>query len=297
MADPTRGKVSIDISKAGAKAELEAGGVDRLSHALADLFSPITEITGYVGDHFRIYRVNNILRAIGKAKSLSLASGIQLQPVSPKFLAPWLEGVSLEEDNENDLSDLWAGILVSESSISKPANNFFREALTQLTARHIDFLSYVCNVKRSELQKITKSTVNLRKSAEIILGPKFYIPVMRGEKSHVEASRDLLAHRETGILIYEIAVSTGRDSYRSRSSQTIGHICDPIFSEFESDMTLHVIEKLGFIELGNKSIEFSDPDFSNLNQSGDDIIHGIVKYCALTPFGLGFINACTGDAQ
>jgi hypothetical protein len=297
MSDPDRGRLSVGVNKDGASVELEASGVDRLSHALADFVSPATEAFGIVGDYFRSARAHNVLRIVSHAKRQAKANGIKLNPVALKFLAPWLEGASLEEESDEDLSDLWAGILISESSKSGPANSFFRDALRQMNVRHVDFLSYICNVNRTDIKKFTKDRIDINKSTDNIFGSKLYIPIMRGEKSHADAADELLRHREAGILVYEIEVSSGRDSYRSKVSKIIYRARDPYFADFETDMTVAVLEKFGFVALGTRNIEFSDPDFFDLNQSGDDKVHGTVNYCALSPFGLQFMIACAGGNQ
>lgn len=76
--------------------------------------SPFTEFLGALGDEvrrFRIHREQVALATLKRAKEIRNEEGISAKPVSQKLLAPWLEGASLEGEDDENISELWARLL------------------------------------------------------------------------------------------------------------------------------------------------------------------------------------------
>lgn len=114
MSDNTNDKFNIEVSGTGAKIATAGHGANRLTNALADFVSPVTETTGLVGDFLRYARdETRLLHTLRLARKKLDAEDRPADPVSKKFLVQWIEGASYEEDD--NLSELWANLLVNSS--------------------------------------------------------------------------------------------------------------------------------------------------------------------------------------
>jgi hypothetical protein len=126
--------------KAGTDAvEVEASGnaASRLANSLADALSPFTGLLGAAGDelhYFRIARREKALSTVMRAKRLRETYGIPERPVSPKILAPWLEGASLEDDGKNDISEIWARLLATSPEEFSAEYAYFIDILRKIGA-------------------------------------------------------------------------------------------------------------------------------------------------------------------
>jgi hypothetical protein len=75
----------------------------RVVDAVLDLFSPVTETLGALGDHVRLYRTNSVLKVIGETRRLADAAGIKLKRPPLRFLVPFIEEASLQEEGDEEL--------------------------------------------------------------------------------------------------------------------------------------------------------------------------------------------------
>lgn len=125
--------------------EVKIEGTKELSRALVDIFSPITEAVGSLGDRVRIYRQLSLLRSIKRAKDLASAEGLALKEPSLKFLVPYLEDCSLEDPEDNTLLDMWARLLVDASTSPKCEHNLFIRILRELNAPEARLFQYIAS--------------------------------------------------------------------------------------------------------------------------------------------------------
>ncbi|MBR3248742.1 DUF2806 domain-containing protein [Candidatus Saccharibacteria bacterium] len=71
-----------------------------------------TELGQLVSTQIGFWRWNNLVRTAEKFKKKCEEHKLDAESVAPKFLVPFLEGASLEDDG--DLQDMWASLLLSE---------------------------------------------------------------------------------------------------------------------------------------------------------------------------------------
>ncbi len=139
----------VEISVGTDSLTVKSGGnaAARITNTIADLLSPFSEATGVIGDVIHYYRQDMALRAIARARDIAKETGANLQPVPPKFLVKWVEDASLEESENDELVDLWAGLLVSASTEFSPIHFQTRRILSELTLDHIGFLEMICETE------------------------------------------------------------------------------------------------------------------------------------------------------
>lgn len=119
--------------------------------AWLDLVSPLTEWAGLKGDELKLRRAQlrlqreDVLAEIVKRARVGLKhSNIKLKPIQNKFLVPFLEKASLE-DEKSSLMDMWAGLLVSAAEGGSSQHVHFVSIISQLSQRQGDlFAKIVC---------------------------------------------------------------------------------------------------------------------------------------------------------
>jgi hypothetical protein len=131
-------KVSVNVGQDGANLNIE--GVAPVN-TLVDLLSPFSHGMGWIGDRFSDLRRKSAIRAARKAKELLAAEGIVRGDIPPKILLPWLEGASLETE-EDSLTDMWAGLLARAVKSSDAVNISYIETLKRLGKKEAQLLHF-----------------------------------------------------------------------------------------------------------------------------------------------------------
>lgn len=114
--------------------------VKPLVGAVVDLFSPITEPMGWIGDLVRDQRVRSALKCFEQAKVLADKKGIKLKAPPAKFLSQFIDSCSLENENDKQLIEWWARLLVDAGSDFQGKHIFYTNILKQVTATELEIL-------------------------------------------------------------------------------------------------------------------------------------------------------------
>ena len=101
------------------------------------ILGPVAEATDFLTDKIRYYRWRSALRTLARAREFTEELGIEPQPVPVKFLVPFLENCSLEEE-ESQLLDKWARLLSS--------------ATAQFRDEHLTYSNILSHIGPSEAQ-------------------------------------------------------------------------------------------------------------------------------------------------
>jgi hypothetical protein len=137
-------EVSFKAGEGGIAIGAKGSGADRLTHGISDALSPFSEGLGYLGDVIRFYRQDTALRSIARAREIAKQLGITVNPVPPKFLVDWVEKASLESPDDPEITNLWAGLLVSAARSHSPNHYIFKRILSEMTREHVQFLAGFC---------------------------------------------------------------------------------------------------------------------------------------------------------
>ena len=115
---------------------------------------PLDEIGLLVQDRVRLWRFNQQLKIVTRAKELAEKHNIKLKEVPLKILAPLLEGASLEEDL--DLQEMWANLLVNYADNEQQlTSSIFPNMLSQLSTREVRVLKF--NLENYKTQFLNRS--------------------------------------------------------------------------------------------------------------------------------------------
>lgn len=126
MLDPESTKAALDAAKP----------------FLEQIANPPLQEMGYLfQDRVRLWRFNQQLSFIGKAKKKAEKYKVPLKAISLKILTPMLEGASLEEDP--DLQDMWANLLVNYADSRQQLESaVFPYILGQLSSKEARVLKF-----------------------------------------------------------------------------------------------------------------------------------------------------------
>lgn len=149
--------VSVDLSakaeasvKAEIKGEMPTSVMGRLGNALADVVSPLTEGMGLVGDNIRMHREDLAAKRVQGALEKINAQGLEITPPPLKFMIPYLEKVSIEDEDDPTLNELWEGLLVTASTECENAHPSYIQILSELNSHDAQFLMRFANINFNE---------------------------------------------------------------------------------------------------------------------------------------------------
>ncbi|WP_295790635.1 Abi-alpha family protein [Mucilaginibacter sp.] len=114
--------------------------LDLIKSFVQKLIGPaVDEIGEMFADHVKIWRLKNQIRNLEKVKKIIDANHIPIQNIPIKVLLPYLEGVSLEEDNL--LQDIWANLLINYIDARKNlTQTIYPQILKQLSSDDVRYL-------------------------------------------------------------------------------------------------------------------------------------------------------------
>lgn len=109
---------------------------DMMSKVLGPTFNELGELWS---DNIKMWRLNNQLKNLEKVKQIIEKHNINIKQVNVKVLLPYLDGVSLEEDET--LQDMWANLFANYIDSSKNlVSNVYPIILSQLSTKEVEIL-------------------------------------------------------------------------------------------------------------------------------------------------------------
>lgn len=110
---------------------------------LQKLIGPSVDELGLLfSDNIKIWRLQNQVINLKKVKEIVDRDNIRIKQVNLKVLVPYLEGVSLED--EESLQDIWANLFANYIDASKNLTvNVYPSILKQLSSNEVSILKYM----------------------------------------------------------------------------------------------------------------------------------------------------------
>ena len=122
-----------DITIAKVELPLDKADSSRIADALIDLFSPITNVAGLLGDRIKLFRARSVIGVLAETRRLAAEHSYQLSEPALKFLIPLVGGASKEDPEDQEFRSLWANLLMQASLDHEKAHPLLVETLTRLT--------------------------------------------------------------------------------------------------------------------------------------------------------------------
>src|ERR1043165_3809210 len=141
--------------------------LDAVKGFLQKLVGPSVDEMGLLlSDNVKLWRLKNQLRNLEKVKTIVEKENINTKQVNLKVLFPYLEGVSLEDDNE--LQDLWANLFVNYIDADKNLRvNVYPSVLSQLSTQEVTVLKFLMEEKAHYIGK-SKTVTEINAEDEVI---------------------------------------------------------------------------------------------------------------------------------
>lgn len=129
---------NIDI-----KSETLNKALDGVKDFLQKLVSPSIEEMGLLfADNVKVWRLKNQIRNLEKVKKIVEKKKMDVKHVNLKVLVPYLEGVSLEEDDA--LQEMWANLFANYIDKNKNLiTHVYPEVLRQLSTDEVKILKFM----------------------------------------------------------------------------------------------------------------------------------------------------------
>jgi len=142
--------VSQIATQVGVPNELVIKAVEFVGSLLS---SPLKELSNIGTDQIKWLRVKNQVRLLNTAKEYCDKKGIKSSYIPAKFLFPLLEGVSLEEDNDEDMHKMWTALLLNaiDYSSEKKVKLGYIDMLKQLSAQEAKILDISYDVYKDDM--------------------------------------------------------------------------------------------------------------------------------------------------
>ncbi|MBB4118110.1 hypothetical protein GGR32_000382 [Mesonia hippocampi] len=151
--------MKIKMGELNLKSSTIEKSLDLAKDFLQKLIGPSVDELGLLfSDNVKLWRLKNQIRNLEKVKKIVDEEKIDIKQVNLKVLIPYLEGVSLEEDET--LQDLWAKLFTNYIDTSKNLTiNVYPNILKQLSTNEVTILRFL----QSNGNKLTFKGYNANK--------------------------------------------------------------------------------------------------------------------------------------
>lgn len=127
---------------------------------LGQVFGPAGQAGEWLSDKIRFYRFKSALKTLKKSKEIIEKEGVVIKELPIKFLIPFLEKCSLEEE-DSELINKWANLLVSAGSEYKTNHPAFVDILSQIGPSEARLLKRIWEIRRSQGYDSLKTVLEL----------------------------------------------------------------------------------------------------------------------------------------
>lgn len=257
-----------------------------IAKGLASILSiPANELGNYIADKIRFLRFKSLLKVLKKAERLCDQEGTKLKTPAIKFLVPFAEAASLEEEGDDDIQMLLAELLKSSGDLDIGDSLMFISFLKRIGRREIEFLKELLECGRATTRAMLISVYNAA-DAEMFGQNQIETLLERlPDDFNFSLLADLLVDVAecTGILFTEIALigANEHDEITEISADIDWETRNRRSKPAAALETLGIVERLG---LGPIPVPQLGPEAELF-----------VKGYRVTPAGIAFYEACTGS--
>lgn len=254
----------------------------KLSDGILDLFSPLIHGMGIIGDHLRFHREKVVIKAGERVKEL-IRPEEEIKPVPPKLFVPWLEGVSLEDLDDDTMIDAWASVLARASVDFNPQMPSYLRVLEQMMPAHADLLKDVVlknGIKGDDMTSdLSQSAIADLNSVEIFSSTVRQRCAMGQDlEESLTASEDFFFRR--GTLLFHAVFEQNKE----KTISSCGYIAPKSVGPSELFPALAVLQNLGLIRTYFEGVR---------DENGKGTLFLILA--TITVYGLQFSQTCIPD--
>jgi hypothetical protein len=117
-----------------------------IATALSGALAPLTDDpTSFVGGSIRAQRTRQVIRRAENARALIAAAGLTITGAPLKFIVPWAEAASIEDESDEDLNGMWERLLANASVSFEHRYLSYIEVLRGMSAPEAHLLNELCH--------------------------------------------------------------------------------------------------------------------------------------------------------
>jgi len=296
----TDDKIKTKASAAGVEIEAAGGGAARLTNALADALSPFTQPMGLLGDEIESFRIHRRIKAIEtlkRASELQEEIGIEPHPVSPKLLSNWIEKASLESDDDQSLSELYALLLAKSPEDFSPIHALCIDILGKIGPLEARVFQKICENKSDKSwpkEGIYPGIIHFKRSPQSVfltaLLENFEVAVdieqfLRDADSFKSSLQRELSVSGCAILDCQVYREGDISKHQGKYEYRFG---DGLYEEFGQSKILNTVEILSHNGLVYEGVY----DFNTNHKALKNNLNFFVNGVSLTRIGVMFANNC-----
>lgn len=120
-----------------------------LANFVGRILGPLGDTADLLSDKIRFVRYQSALKVMRLAKEMAEAADLEPKQVPLKFLVPFLEQCSLE-DEDSELIERWAKLLVSAVTEHDPYHSAFVDILSQIGPNEANLLKHIWKRRKDE---------------------------------------------------------------------------------------------------------------------------------------------------
>ncbi len=257
-----------------------------IAKSIVDLFSPLTEIAGTIGDQIRIYRNLSVIRTLQKAKAKADKENLILKPPPLRFLISYLEQASLQDEGNENLNELWTNLLLSAATDFKSEHNLFIRILNELSPKEALAFQYITKSHGSKPYdgfSFAHVQYSYWNDSYFYIAIRDLLSEYKGQDlhdiDHKLFHKKLLKRYQTpGSFIYYFSIGSGEINKFPQET-----VFTPGRSDFDNlfeDISFSLLKNHGLID------EFISSDYWF-----EDLVYDLRAYY-LTPLGESFYSSC-----
>lgn len=242
--------------------------------AVVDTLSPATEMLGLLGDAVRLARVSVAAKITRKAAEIGRENGLTLVAPPLKFLVPFFEKASLEEEEDADLLEMWANLLASAGSHYQDRMMRFTSILSEMGSAQVRLFDSIARNYDGVISDVDEAP----------LFYDFHDAALQEEVRRLAAETvdDAIEQMATHVSRPGVCVEIIQIDPALKNEQMTDWNGDPIFSD-EITVDLQILTSLGLLQYANTGFVECNAGFM------------IVSLYSYTELGFHFWQACSRD--
>ena len=219
---------------------------------------------------------------IARARVVADQKGIEAHEVPLKFLVPFLEKASLEQEN-SELTHAWANLLVAAADEYDVVYQAYSNVLSQLGPAEVGIVKefFEAGGLGPNKEEVALDTTSMRRVLHGIMGDYFSLDEEKRFDSAHKVSEDLASTltRHYGAFIrIELVYADNKIFLRSNDAM------------MAKNSSIFLLDNLGLVHFQNTAYEAALWDGGLMPQ-------GVIGWIQITEFGLQFVKTCRGSSK
>jgi hypothetical protein len=245
------------------------------------ILGPLAEIGDLFSDKVRFLRFRSAAKTLNRAAEIAKENGISPKAIPMKFLVPFIEDCSLEEE-DSPFIEQWAALLASASKGFDPLHVAIRDVLKNISAKEADLIGTLGTAIDAKLLEDKVSSYQIAEHIDVnirgIIGHhalKFFKVGM--PDSYIDRMlRELTRAVPVIPIFYHIPVQPG-----------VTKVIDTNYSGVDRG-SIFLLERLEILESEDTRFQVAeDPDIADV----------VISYAKLTAFGVEVFRECVGLSE